>query len=107
MVFKSRLPFTDCMGEMNNARVDNARDLDVVIPMYNLMEYIHNFSQTSGSLWKFFRDKRDNTALKNSESFKSKERIRGSTPAASNTKDVEIPESLKYLSNFWRTLEIP
>ena len=74
--------------------------------MYNLIEYSDNLSTTSGSLWQYYKnDPNDKTT--NSESFKFKVKITGKTPAAGNTKDVEIIVSLKYLRNFWRTLEMP
>ena len=60
----------------------------------------------SGSLWQYYRDE-PNDNLANSESFKFKVKITGKTPAADNEKDVEIMVPLKYLSNFWRTLEMP
>ena len=76
------------------------------MPMYNLIEYSDNYSKTSESLWQYYKDD-PNDNLARSESFKSKIKITGKTPAAGNTKDVEIMVSLKYLSNFWRTLEMP
>ena len=60
----------------------------------------------SGSLWQYYKDGL-NDNITQSESFKSKIKITGETPAAGNTKDVEIIVPLKYLSNFWRTLEMP
>ena len=86
--------------------MDNAQDIDIVMPMYNLIEYRDNYSKSSGSLWQYYKDNpKDNLA--DSDSFKSKVKITGKTPAAGNTKDVEIIVPLKYLSNFWRTLEMP
>ena len=76
------------------------------MPMYNLIEYSDNYSKTSGSLWQYYKNE-PNDNLANSESFKSKVKITGNTPADGNTKDVEIIVPLKYLSNFWRTLEMP
>ena len=64
-----------------------------------------NYSETSGSLWQYYRDK-PNDNLGDSESFQSKVKITGKTPANSNEKDVEIMVPLKNLSNFWRTLEM-
>ena len=72
--------------------------------MYNLIEYSDNYSKTSGSLWQYYKDD-PNDNITQSESFKSKIKITGKTPAAGNTKDVEIIVPLKYLSNLWRTLE--
>ena len=76
------------------------------MPMYNLIEYSDNYAKTSGSLWQYYRDEaNDNLAY--SESFKSKIKITGKIPNNGNEKDVEIMVPLKYLSNFWRTLETP
>ena len=74
--------------------------------MYNLTEYSENYSKTSGSLWQYYKDD-PNDNLGNSKSFKSEVKITGKTPNNGNTKDVEIIVPLKYLSNFWRTLEMP
>ena len=76
------------------------------MPMYNLIEYSDNYAKTSGSLWQCYRDE-PNDNLADSESFKSKIKITGKTPATGNEKDVEIIIPLKYLSNFWRTIEMP
>ena len=76
------------------------------MPMYNLLEYSDNYSKTSGILWQYYRDDPNNN-ITQSESFKFKIKIIGKTPAAGNTTDVEIAVPLKYLSNFWRTLEMP
>ena len=63
-------------------------------------------SKTSGSLWQFYKDD-PNDNITQSESFRSKIKITGKTPADGNTNNVEIFVPLKYLSNVWRTLEIP
>ena len=106
VIFKNCAPFSNCMSEINNTQVDNAKGIDIVIPMYNLIEYSDNYVKTSGSLWQYYRDE-PNNVLANSESFKFKVKITGKTPADDNEKDVEIMVPLKYLSNFWRTLEMP
>ena len=74
--------------------------------MYNLIEYSDNYAKTIGSLWQYFRDEPDDD-IEDSESFKSKINITGKTPNNGNAKNVEIMVPLKYLSNFWRTLEMP
>ena len=74
--------------------------------MCNLIEYSDNYAKTTGSLWQYFRDK-SNDVLRNSKSLKSKIKTTGKTPNDDNEKDVEIMVPLKYLSNFWRTLEMP
>ena len=106
VVFKNCAPFTKCISRINSTKIDNAQDIDIVIPMYNLIEYSNNYSKRSGSLWQYNKDDSNNN-ITQSESFKSKIKITGKTPAAGNTKDVEIIVPLKYLSNFWRTLEMP
>ena len=105
-IFKNCAPFTKCIIKINSTQTDNAQDIDIAMPMYNLIEYSDNFLKTSGSLWQYYKDD-PNDNLVRSESFKSKIKITGKTPAAGNTKDVEIIVPLKYLSNFWRTLEMP
>ena len=78
------------------------------MPMYNLIEYSDNYAKTTERLWQYFRDEPvDDNDIEDSKSFKSKTKITGKTPNDSNGKDVEIMVPLKYLSNFWRTLEIP
>ena len=72
-------------------------DIDIVMPMYNLIEYSDNYSKTSGSLSLYYKDDPNNNITR-SESFKSKVKITGKTPADGNTKDVEIIVALKYLS---------
>ena len=106
VIFKNCAPFTDCISETNNNQMDNAKDIDVVMLMYKLIEYSDKYSKTSGSLWQYYRDD-PNDNITQSESFKSKIKITGKTPADGNTKNVEIAVPLKYLSNFWRTLETP
>ena len=106
VAFKNCARFTNCISEINNTQVDNAKDIDIVMPMYNLIEYSDNYAKTTGSLWQYFRDKPNNN-IANSKSFKSKVKITGKTPNSDNKKNVEIMVPLKYLSNFWRTLEIP
>ena len=90
---------------INDTETDSTQDIDIVMPMYHLIEYTDNFSITTGNLWQYYKDK-PNDNLADSKSFKSKVKMTGSTPAGCNTKDVEIIVPLKYLSNFWRTLEM-
>ena len=105
VAFKNCAPFNNCISEINNTQVDNPKDIDIVMPMYNLIEYSDNYAKTSGSLWQYFRDEPDDD-LEDSESFKSKIKITGKTPDDDNEKGVEIMVQLKYLINFWRTLEM-
>ena len=115
VIFKNWAPFTNCISEINNAQVDNAKDIDIVMPMYNLIEYSDNYSKTSGSLWQYCMDipaVNNNDAIFNfteknvTDLFNFKVKITGQT-GDDGTKNVEIMVPLKYLSNFWRTLEMP
>ena len=99
VTFKYCAPFTKCISRIDNTGIDNAHDIDIVMPMFNLIEYSDNYSKISGSLWQCYKDD-PNDNLTDSESFKSKVKITGNTPAASNTKDVEIIVPLKYLAIF-------
>ena len=106
LIFKNCGLFINCISEINNTQVNNDKDIDIVMPMHSLIEYSDNYSKTPGSLWQYCRDEPNNN-LADSESFKFKVRITGKTPNDDNEKDVEIMVPLKYLSNFWRTLEMP
>ena len=116
VIFKNCAPFTNCISETNNTQVDNAEDIDIVMAMYNLIEYSNNYAKTSGSLWQYCKDipARDNnnnnivnfTEGNLTDSFNFKVKFTGEI-GDDGTKDVEIMVPLKYLSNFWRTLEMP
>ena len=115
VIFKNCAPFTNCISEINNTQIDNAKDIDIVMPMYNLIEYSDNYAKTTGSLWQYCKDipaRNANdeitrfTGGNTTESFNFKAKITGQT-GDDGTKDVEIMVPLKYLSNFWRTLEMP
>ena len=56
VIFKTCAPFTDCITEINNTQVDHAQQIDIVMPMYNLIEYSHAYSKKSGRLWQCYRD---------------------------------------------------
>ena len=89
VTFKNCAPFAKCISRINNTDIDNAHDIDIVMPMYNVIAYSDNYSKTSGSLWQYYKDD-PNDNLTDSESFKSKVKITGKTPNNRNTKDVEI-----------------
>ena len=50
VIFKNCAPFTNCISETNNTQIDNAKDIDIVTPMYNLIEYSDNYAKTTGNL---------------------------------------------------------
>ena len=56
LFFKNNAPFINCISKINGLKIDNAEDLDVVIPMYNLLEYCKNYRKTTSSLWNYYRD---------------------------------------------------
>ena len=85
VAFKNIPPFTNCISEINNSQIDNAKDIAIVTPMYNLIKYGDNYAKKSWSLWQYYRDE-PNDNLADSESFKSKIKITGKTPAAGNEK---------------------
>ena len=101
--------------------IDNAENLDIVMPMYNLLGYSDNYSMTSGSLWNYYGDEVNDNADENnagnyrinknktitSTSFEYKTKIIGSTPNNNNTLNAEVLVPLKYLNNFWRCLDLP
>ena len=76
VTFKNCAPFTKCISRINNTDIDNAQDIDIVMPMYNLIEYSDNYSKTSGSLWQYYKDDPNNN-IADSESFKFKVKITG------------------------------
>ena len=116
VAFKNCAPFSTCTTKINDVFVDEANHIYIAMPMYNLIEYSDNYSDTSGSLWQFKRDEvpanNADLTIDNSQSFKYKAALLGKTADAvnntnSSVKDAKIVVPLKYLSNFWRSLEMP
>ena len=114
VIFKNCAPFTNFISEINNTQIDNAKDIDIVIHMYNLIEYSDNYAKTTGNLWQYCKDipalnVNDEIIAFNvnntTDSLKFRAKITGETED-DGTKDVEIMVPLKYLSSFWRTLEM-
>ena len=75
--FKNNAPFNNCISKINGAKIDNAEDLDVVMPMYNLFESSKNYKKTTGCLWNYCRDKPSYPLSSNSEPFEYKISIIG------------------------------
>ena len=113
VAFKNCAPFKKCKTEINETFVDEADIINITMPMYNVIEYSGNYSDATGSLWQFRRDeiKEDaNLTINNASSFKYKVNLIGNTVAdGANRKkrNVKIAVPLKYLSNFWKSLEMP
>ena len=106
VAFKNCAPFKKCRTEVNESFVDDAQHINIAIPMHNLIEYSDNYSDTSVSLWEFKRDQIDvNLTVdaqhipNNLSSFKYKSSF------ITNRNGVKIAVPLKYLSNFWRSLD--
>ena len=82
VAFKNNAPFINCISKINGVQIDNAEDLDVVMPMYNLLEYSKNYKKIAAG-------------------------YAGYDPTKVNKNETEIGVPLKRLSNFWKTLNIP
>ena len=119
LVLKNCTPLTKCNGEINDEHADTTENLDIVMPMYNLVEYSDNYQDSSATLYQYKRDEppeddavADLTA-DNSSSFKYKVSLLGNvTEVAGNAAgvrrlNVKVVVPLKYLSNFFRSLEMP
>ena len=119
LALKNCAPFEKCNLEINDEHVDTAENLDIVMPMYNLIEYSDNYQDSSATLYQYKRDEppeanaiADLTA-DTSSSFKYKINLLGNIAAANPVVarvarlNVEIAVPLKYLSNFFRSLEMP
>ena len=104
-------PFKDYRTKINDAFVDYVDFINITMHMYNLTEHSDNYSDTSGSLWDSKRDEIVNnvdlTNDDNAPSFKHKASIIGNTEDNGRKNGVKIAVPLKYLSNFWRSLEMP
>ena len=117
MVFKNNAPFINCVLKINGVKINNAEDLGVVMPMYNLLEYSKNYRKTTGSLRNYYRDEPNSGtdannithSILNSKSFDYKANFieDGITQNNLTKNDVKIVVPLKHLSNFWRSLNIP
>ena len=116
VIFKNCAPFTNCISKINNTQIDNAEYIDIVMPMYNLIEYSDNYSKTSESLWQYCKDVPavsnngdivDFNRINATDSFNFKAKITGQTDDDGEINNVEIMVPLKYLNNFWRTTEMP
>ena len=126
LILKNNAPFVSCMTKINNEFIEDADELDIVMPMYNLLEYSKNYRKTIASLYNYYRDELSddnnlnnvpNTNVINSSAFEYKNKITRNTynvaaGAAGHDankigkQDVELAIPLKYLGNFWRALNI-
>ena len=125
LILKNNAPFVSCIARINGELIEDADDLDIVMCMYNLLEYSKNYRKTIGSFYN--RDELsddaddnnfDNIKVVNSSTFKYKNKITGNTYNVdagaqgydvnkNGMQEVELAIPLKYLGNFWRALNIP
>ena len=75
--FKNNAPFINCISKINGVQIDNAEDLDVVMAIYNLLEYSKYYRKTTVSLWNYYRDEPSNPLSSSSKFLKYKTSIRG------------------------------
>ena len=110
VIFKNFAPFKDCRTEINDTFVDYAEFINIVKPVYNLIEYSDNYFDSSGSFWDFKRDDIVNNANvtndDNAPSFKYKANLIGNTETNRTKKGVKIVIPLKNFSNFSRSLKM-
>ena len=127
VILKNNASFLSCITRINGELIEDADALDIVMSMYNLLEYSKNYRKTIGSLYNYYRDELsndvddnnfDNIKVVNSNAFKYKNKIIGNTynvnagaqgydVSKNSTQEVELAIPLKYLGNFWRALNIP
>ena len=127
LILKNNAPFVSCITRINGELIEDADDLDIVMSMYNLLEYSKNYRKNIGSLYNYYRDELSDDAddnnfhnikVVNSNTFKYKNKIIGNTYNVNagadgydvnknGTQEVELAIPLKYLGDFWRALNIP
>ena len=97
LILKNNVPFVSCITKINNELIEDAEDLDIAMPMYNLLEYSKNYRKTIGSLYNYYRDELsddaddnnfNNIKVVNSNAFKYKNKITGNTYNVNATADV-------------------
>ena len=114
LALKNCVPFTKCNLEVDDEHVDTAENLDIVMPMHNLIEYSDNYQDSSATPYQYKRDEPpevdpiSNLPVNNSSSFKYKVELLGDPVVANNIarRNVKVVVPLKYLSNFFRSLEM-
>ena len=109
VAFKNCAPFRTCDVTINDEHAKKAEDLGIVMPMYNLLEYSDNYQNSTGSLYEFKRDEppdnNANVAINTTSLVYKSKLIKGTDN--NNVNNVKLVESLKYVSNFFRSLEMP
>ena len=114
VALKTCSPFTKCIKKIHGTTIDDTEDLDLIMSMYNLLEYISNYSETTGRLWFYSKDEATNlnVDIGNNNAFKSfnyKDKLLEDIVADDNheiLRNAAIAVPLKYVRNFWRSLEM-
>ena len=118
VAFKNCEPFTKCITTIDGTTIDDTEDLDLVMPMYNLIKYSSNYSETTRSLWFYSKDETtdfyaDVANTNDFKSFKYKAKLLENTVVQPNQnhangilRNTTIVVPLKYLSNFWKSLKM-
>ena len=109
VAFKNCAPFRTCDITINDEHIEKAEDLDIVMPMYNLLEYSDNYQDSTGSLYQFKRDEppdENANVANNTTSLVYKPKLISRTDD-NNVNNVKLVVPLKYISNFFRSLEMP
>ena len=115
LAFRNSAPFISCISKINNVLFDNAEDLDVVMSMYNLIEYSKNYSKTTGVLWNYYRNEPNSvvnngidSSIRDSKTYDYETKFIESVTNANLIKqNIKIVVPLQNLSNFWKTIDIP
>ena len=127
LILENNAPFVSCITRINGELIEDANDLNIVIPMYNLLEYSKNYRKTIRSLYNYYRDELsgddddnnfDNIKVVNSNTFSNKNKIIGNTCNVdagvdgydvnkNGKQEIELAIRLKYSGKFWRALNIP
>ena len=119
LALKNDAPFISCISKIDGELIENAGDLDIVMPIYNLLEYCKNYRKTTGSLLNYYRDEpcigktgtgimKISYSITGSKSFDYKTSIAGKLDGTNiEEDDIKIAIPLKYLGNFWRSLNMP
>ena len=123
LILKNNAPFVSYITNINGELIGDAEDLDIVMPMYNLLEYSRNYRKTIESLYNYYRDELSDNAINNdntvnSDTFRYKNKRTGNTyniaagaagynANKNGTQNIELAIPLKYLGNFWRALNMP
>ena len=112
LAFKNNLTFTNCMSKTNNVLIDHVECIDIVMPMYNFLEYSKNYRKTTGYFWNYYRDEPNNPPLNddypdpitNFASFKYKTNITGKTSNANQENSKTLSKEIKRLRKILKLL---